>query len=95
MIRIFPHYSFYLIAKHIRENDPRKNDPTKCGDPNYRAQDETIDPYVVEFSKSNTPNPQKYSYTEKYKGINDKESGDEAKVEPFNFYTFSYLKHPL
>jgi hypothetical protein len=88
MISIFPHYSFYLIAKHIRENNPRENDPTKCGDPKYRGQDETISPYVVEFSKINTSNPTQYPYTENYKGfgMNDNDEDDNTPKESFAFY---------
>ena len=86
MVRIFPHYSFYVIAKHIREMNPRENDPTRCGDPDYRAQDETIDPYVVELSKSSTPDPSQFSYTETYRGRNNTETEDDNQGKSFDFY---------
>lgn len=65
MISIFPHYSFYVISKHIRENNPRKTDDRKCGNPHYRSFDKLISPYVVELSVQKTGNPSKYSYYEK------------------------------
>jgi len=91
MISIFPHYSFYLIAKHIRENNPRENDSRKCGDPAYRAHDGTVDPYIVELSKSDTRDPTQYSYTENYKGMemhsNEVNRDDEKTLDKsFEFY---------
>lgn len=90
MISIFPHYSFYLIAKHIRENNPRENDSRKCGDPAYRAHDETVDPYIVELSKSDTRDPTQYSYTENYKGMgmhsNELTNDDGSFGKSFEFY---------
>lgn len=77
MVSIFPHYSFYLIAQHIRDYNPRENDPRKCGDPNYRAfMGSTIDPYIVELSKSSTPVPTEYSYTENYQGKRESDSDE-------------------
>lgn len=83
MISIFPHYSFYLIAKHIRENNPRENDSRKCGDPAYRAHDGTIDPYIVELSKTDTKDPTQYSYMESYEGNS---TYDKDSVEIYGFY---------
>lgn len=86
MIRIFPHYSFYLIAKHIREKNPRESDPTKCGDPKYRAHDGTINPYVIELSTTNTPDTTKYSYTEQYSGLNNTRADYNTPDNSFDFY---------
>jgi hypothetical protein len=88
MISLFPHYSFYVISKHIREKDPRKNDSRLCGDPNYRASDGTIDPYVVEKSVSNTTNPKDFVYSENYSGLTTGKNAERENqaTESFDFY---------
>ena len=88
MISLFPHYSFYVISKHIREKDPRKNDSRLCGNPNYRAFDGTIDPYVVEKSVSNTTNPKEFVYSENYSGLTTRKNAEKEypATESFDFY---------
>lgn len=91
MISIFPHYSFYLIANYIRVHNPRENDPRKCGDPRHQAfNGNTIDPYIVELSKTNTSNPNEFSYTENYEGkrTTDEDDPDETSTtkHSYDFY---------
>jgi hypothetical protein len=91
MISLFPHYSFYLIAKYIREYNPREKDPRRCGDPNYRAyMGSTIDPYIVELPISNTPQPNDYSYTENYEGRRNNYEDDPDETRHTKQITYDF-----